>query len=1079
MDGWDGWPGCDQKVLGRERTAAGERLPFDPYFSSEARKRPIFCDEKQPMRKMPMPEFGSWHGFEPVHFVSSGGGAYGADEKENDKEPRRSDPYAGWDREYPHASHSSSGRAQSSFLNPAFDQVQPYTSDSWGSHRDQDSERNSGASFGGAVGLGYRGHGSSSNFMTKIQQEYSNKYDAHSSQNLDMYSQPHSYNEYRRGNRPDSGRQGLGYDHQDPQSSTPPHNDHQDPQSSTRLHNDHQDPQSSTRPHNRASATSQLGVASQPLPISQGTLVEKKLAMYSQPHSYATRPHNDHQDPQSSIRPHNRASATSQLGVASQPLPISQGTLVEKKLAMYSQPHSYATRPHNDHQDPQSSIRPHNRASATSQLGVSSQPLPISQGTLVEKKLAMYSQPHSYATRPHNDHQDPQSSIRPHNRASATSQLGVASQPLPISQGTLVEKKLDMYSQPHSYNEYGRGNRPDSGRQGLGYDHQDPRSSTRPNNDHQDPQSTTRPQNDHQDPQSSTRPHNEHQDPQSSSRPHNQASATPQLGGASQPLPIPQGTLVEKKRLIATLASAVTSSLRDPKYVTSTHTSVYSVLLSRCIQSCKTNPQYIYVNLKDIPQADLPKNRKVPAEGYACELRIQGVYLATGYSGSKNGARDRASECAVKLFMKPVTVCTVSRKYNHTVFDDVVVRHRNIFTPAFPPALGKPENIGDPSFKGPYEPDMTKHWTEFVVQENAQDAICILNNSAAFCHMKVDYKFEQLPNASWQCSVYVQDEMVAQATGNKKSSKHFAAVRAVEKLRMNQASCQKRFSQQPHQKPQITWRNHQSVSGWQFRQRGSKDKHLSELVIFENSDNAICIINDTAQFNKIPADYKFTQEPDNNWKCEVYLAGQFVAAAVGGRKQVKHTAAEEALATLKQTQAVVKSNLRKDGHNDSISRSQIKGRSEEEAIKQEIKEDNIGNQLLRKMGWKGGGLGRDGEGIAEPIRVKKQFSREGLGLDSDKVSSQLSKQDMEDIIRNYVSSNRQDDLRFAADLTSEERKQIHQMSLHYGLRSKSYGQGSQRFLVVSRKVDANLLIGQLLQEGQVGRYELVKPQNSD
>ncbi|XP_061832667.1 NF-kappa-B-repressing factor isoform X2 [Nerophis lumbriciformis] len=1070
MDRWNGRPGCDQKVPGMERwTASGEMLPFDPYFSSEARKRPIFCDEKEPMRKMPMPEFGSWHGFEPVHFVSSGGGAYGADEKGNDKEPRRSDPYAGWDREYPHASHSSSGRAQRSFLNPAFDQVQPYTSDSWGSHRDRGSERNSGASFGGAVGLGYGGHGSSSNLMTKIQQEYSNKYDARSSQNLDMYSQPHSYNEYGRGNRPDSGRQGLGYDHQDPQSSTRPHNDHQDPLSST-------------RPHNRASTTSQLGVASQPLPISQGTLVEKKLDMYSQPHSYTTRPHNDHQDPQSSTRPHNRASTTSQLGVASQPLPISQGTLVEKKLDMYSQPHSYATRPHNDHQDPQSSIRPHNRASTTSQLGVASQPLPISQGTLVEKKLDMYSQPHSYATRPHNDHQDPQSSTRPHNRASATSQLGVASQPLPISQGTLVEKKLDMYSQPHSYNEYGRGNRPDSGRQGLGYDHQDPQSSTRPHKDHQDPQSSTRPHKDHQDPQSSTRPHNDHQDPQSSTQPLNQASATSQLGGASQPLPISQGTLLEKKKLIASLASALTSELKDPQFVISTNTSNYSVLLSRSIQTCKTNPQYTYVNLKDIPQADLPKNRKVPAEGYACELRFQGVYLATGYSGSKNGARDRASECAVKLFMKPVTVCTVSRKYYHTVFNDLVVRHRNCFTPSFPPALGKPENIGYPSFKGPYEPDMTKHWTEFVVQENAQDAICILNNSAAFCHMKVDYKFEQLPNASWLCSVYVQDEMVAQATGNKKSSKHFAAVDALERLRKNQASRQPKHphqKQQQQKKPQETWKTDMSVSGWQFRQRGSKNKHLSELVIFENSDNAICIINDTAQFNKIPADYKFTREPDDNWKCEVFLAGQFVASAVGAKKQVKHTAAEEALATLKQTQAVVKSNLRKDGHNDSISRSQIMGRSDEEAIKQEIKEDNIGNQLLRKMGWKGGGLGRDGEGIAEPIRVKKQFSREGLGLDSDKGSGQLSKQDIEDIIRNYVRSGRQDDLRFASDLTNEERKQIHQMSLHYGLRSKSYGQGSQRFLVVSRKVDANQLIGQLLQEGQVGRYELVKPQASD
>lgn len=255
---------------------------------------------------------------------------------------------------------------------------------------------------------------------------------------------------------------------------------------------------------------------------------------------------------------------------------------------------------------------------------------------------------------------------------------------------------------------------------------------------------------------------------------------------------------------------------------------------------------------------------------------------------------------------------------------------------------------------------------------------------------------------------------------------------------------------------------------------------MSELVILENSDNAICIINDTAQFNKVSADYKFTVLPDHRWRCEVYLEGQYVAAGIGLKKTVKHIAAEEALATLRQTQAVVKSNLRKEGQADGISRNQILARSGEEAMRQEIKEDNIGNQLLRKMGWTGGGLGREGDGISEPIKVKEQFSREGLGLDTDRAGHrhQLSKRDIEDIIRNYASSERQDDLRFSTELNNDERKQIHQISQKYGLRSKSYGQGRQRFLIVSRKVHKDQLIGQLLQEGQVGRYELVKPQAS-
>ncbi|XP_061581675.1 NF-kappa-B-repressing factor [Cololabis saira] len=609
---------------------------------------------------------------------------------------------------------------------------------------------------------------------------------------------------------------------------------------------------------------------------------------------------------------------------------------------------------------------------------------------------------------------------------------------------------LDSYSQPQRYNGYGGGSRLggwDSGRQGFGYSHQDRASSSRP-----------------------------------FSRVYNSPSRSiPSVSqsGSFQPVPISQSALDEKQRLIYSVSNALSFAFKDPVLMTGSDMPNYNFILSRSIQACKTNPEYIYVNLKDIPQADLPKNRKVPADGYACELRCQGVYLATGYSGSKNGARDRASEQAVKLFMKTVEIRVVQRKYRHSVVNDMVVCQMHSPTPAFLPALRNPEDKPAPSSKGQYETDKQKHWTEFVVMDNAHDAICILNNSAAFNRMRIEYKFDLLPNNNaWLCSVFVQNELIAQSMGSKKSAKHAAAERAVTKLRMNQAQREQEQQQHQRQHQQYFRGNHLSDSGRNVGQPGSKRKLLTELVILENSDNAICIINDTAQFNKVTADYKYSVLPDHRWRCEVYLEGQFVAAGLGPKKTVKHIAAKEALATLKQTQAVVKSNLRKEGNSDAISRSQILARSNEEATRQEIKEDNIGNQLLRKMGWKGGGLGRDGDGIAEPIKVKEQFSREGFGMATERSGNQLGKRDIEEIIRNYAGSDRQDDLRFSTELTNDERKQIHQISQKYGLRSKSYGQGWQRFLVVSRKVHKDQLIGQLLQEGQVGRYELVKPQAS-
>lgn len=604
-------------------------------------------------------------------------------------------------------------------------------------------------------------------------------------------------------------------------------------------------------------------------------------------------------------------------------------------------------------------------------------------------------------------------------------------------------RNSDSFSQPQRYNGYNGGTRSgtrDFGRHGLGYGHQDRPSSSRPFS-------------------------------RVYTSPGGSSPTTFQSGNSS--VQVSQLVLEEKQILIQRVASALSAGFWDPVFMTGSDSPNYNFMLSRSIQACKTNPEYIYVNLKDIPQADLPKNRKVPTDGYACELRCQGVYLATGYSGSKNGARDRASEQAVKLFLKPVEVRVVPRKYRHSIVNDIVVCQAHSPTPVFVPALRNPEEKPTPSSKGQYEPDRRKHWTEFVVMDNAHDAICILNNSAAFNRMKIDYKFDLLPNSSfWLCSVFVQDELVAQATGTKKGSKHAAAVEAVKKLRANQAE------RQQQQSPHIPRGHHQADSGGRFGQLVNRRKQLSDLIILENSENAICIINDTAQFNKVTAEYKFTVLPDHRWRCEVYLEGQYVAAGIGPKKLVKHIAANEALATLRQTQAVVKSNLRKEGHSDAISRSQILARSGEETTKQEIKEDNIGNQLLRKMGWKGGGLGRDGEGIAEPIRIKEQFSREGLGMDMDKSAHQLDKRDIEGVIRNYVVSERQDDLRFSTDLTNDERKQIHQISQKYGLRSKSYGQGRQRFLIVSRRVKTDQLIGQLLQEGQVGRYELIKPQAS-
>ncbi|GAB4857752.1 hypothetical protein Ancab_015660 [Ancistrocladus abbreviatus] len=58
-----------------------------------------------------------------------------------------------------------------------------------------------------------------------------------------------------------------------------------------------------------------------------------------------------------------------------------------------------------------------------------------------------------------------------------------------------------------------------------------------------------------------------------------------------------------------------------------------------------------------------------------------------------------------------------------------------------------------------------------------------------------------------------------------------------------------------------------------------------------------------------------------------------------------------------------------------------------------IDESNVGNRMLRNMGWhEGSGLGKDGSGVVEPVQAKSVESRAGLGSQQKKMNPDLEVQ---------------------------------------------------------------------------------------
>ncbi|XP_068243043.1 uncharacterized protein [Palaemon carinicauda] len=263
---------------------------------------------------------------------------------------------------------------------------------------------------------------------------------------------------------------------------------------------------------------------------------------------------------------------------------------------------------------------------------------------------------------------------------------------------------------------------------------------------------------------------------------------------------------------------------------------------------------------------------------------------------------------------------------------------------------------------------------------------------------------------------------------------------------------------------------------------------LSDFIlvhrIYGTSDhNPTTILEQSANFSHMPLNCNFDQ---NETRCRITINGIHVATARGdNRRGAKEAASVKALEVLINRCFTLRI-LKLHSSSEEVSLSEVDTQNASSkftskhgsTIDTPIEDSSVGSKLLKMMGWAGGGLGKDGSGIAEPIKPQHVFGRTGLGHEGEQGVTKMFKNKIRAMLQDYLRGSDMNDLAFSPLFSKEQRAEIHKMARAMRLKSQSHGKGENRFLVISRKFSPKQLLIRLLQEGPTDKYELVAPGES-
>ncbi|KAK8728471.1 hypothetical protein OTU49_008965 [Cherax quadricarinatus] len=256
---------------------------------------------------------------------------------------------------------------------------------------------------------------------------------------------------------------------------------------------------------------------------------------------------------------------------------------------------------------------------------------------------------------------------------------------------------------------------------------------------------------------------------------------------------------------------------------------------------------------------------------------------------------------------------------------------------------------------------------------------------------------------------------------------------------------------------------------------------FSEFIIVRQDyglcNSAVHVLHNSAVFSRSSLEYTWS-----NRDCSVVINGVNVATAQGdNKKTTREAAAAKALEFLSHRCYTVKvlqihaSGKKVPFANVTSDTTQYTGvEGINASLDKPIDDGSLGSKLLKMMGWTGGGLGKEGSGITEPIRPHEVHHRQGLGHEDAGVTPQFKKR-IRDIIQNFRQDSGIEDLAFSPEFSKEQRAEIHRIARQYKLKSSSYGSNKDRHLVLSRKFSAKQLIRKLIEEGSTDKYQLIPP----